>query len=60
MSNINFDKLLSDYLQELKLKNPNPSNDPYVNIHLTNMKLSAEVCVTILKRYEELKSKEDD
>lgn len=54
---VDLDTLLSDYLRDIKLKNPNPSNDPYKDMALANIKRSAETCVDILKRYEDLKSK---
>jgi len=54
--NVDFDKLLTDYLNELDIKNPNPSNDLVTSIALTSEKQAAKTCVEILKRYEELKS----
>lgn len=55
---IDFDKLLSDYLESLRSKYSNVENDPYVSLNLINMELSAKVCVSILKEYERLKSQD--
>jgi hypothetical protein len=60
MSNINFDKLANEYLEELKTKNPNPDNDPYKGLSDVICQTAAKVCVSILKKYDELKSKEEN
>ncbi|EDK34020.1 hypothetical protein [Clostridium kluyveri] len=56
---VDFEKLITDYLQEIKAKNPNPDNDPYKGLSTVICETSAKVCVDLLRRYEELKSKEE-
>jgi hypothetical protein len=60
MSNIDFDKLANEYLEEFKSKNPNPNDDSSKGIITIMHEISAKVCVDLLKKYEEAKSKEED
>ena len=55
MANVDFDKLLNDYLSEINSRLPNPHDDPTLEIKKEFIENAAQVCVEILKRYEELK-----
>ena len=54
---INFDKLLSDYIEKLRKNNPDSEDDPSVGFNRRSAELAAGVCVSILKEYEALKIK---
>lgn len=56
MKEIDFDKLLNDFLERYKEKNPNPDNDPYIAMAATTARISAQACVSILKDYEKMKN----
>ena len=56
---IDFDKLLSDFLEKYNEKNPNPDNSPYIGMNLVTAKIAAKVCIDILKDYEKLKNAQD-
>lgn len=51
--NIDFNKLLDDYLQEFHLKHPNPHNDPVLGLSIIYAENAAKVCVEILERYHQ-------
>jgi|GEM_PF-6637686 len=45
---IDFDKLLNDYLEKYNEKNPNSDDNPYIEMNLVTAKIAAKVCVDIL------------
>jgi len=54
---IDFDKLLSDFLEKLKKNNPDSENEPTIEKDRYTAEIAAMVCVSILKEYEFLKLK---
>jgi hypothetical protein len=56
---IDFKKLSDDYLEKFNEKNPNPDNDPGLMFNSNIVRIASEVCVSILKEYEQLKSSKD-
>jgi hypothetical protein len=50
---IDFDKILNDYLDVLKTKNPNPDDDFAIKMHLIMMNDASRVCIQLIKRYHE-------
>lgn len=55
---IDFKKLSDDYLEKFNEKNPNPENDPGITFNSNIVKMMSQVCVSILKEYEQLKASE--
>jgi len=56
---IDFKKLSDDYLEKFNEKNPNPNNDPSITFNSNIVRITSEVCVSILKEYDQLKSPKD-
>lgn len=55
---IDFDKLLNDYLERIKKDHPNPDDNPYITMSNHTATIAAKVCISILKEYESLKSQD--
>ena len=50
---VNFDKLLSSYLQKVKAENPDKDMDSGISgLSFYMIETAAKVCVSILKEYE--------
>lgn len=56
---VDFDKLLSDFLERYNDKNPNPDNNPFIEMNAKTAKIAAQACVSILKEYEKVKLSRD-
>ena len=56
---IDFDKLLNDFLERYNEKNPNPGNNAFVALNARTAKTAAQVCASILRDYEKLKRTQD-
>lgn len=56
---IDFKKLSDDYLEKFNEKNPNPDNNPSITFNSNIVRIASEVCVSILKEYEQLKSSKE-
>ena len=52
---IDFDKLLKDFVEKYNENNPNPDSDKLVSLNNANAKFIARICVSILRDYEKLK-----
>jgi len=52
---IDFDKLLDDFVEKYNENNPNQDNDKLIAFSNANAKFIARICVSILRDYEALK-----
>lgn len=52
---IDFDKLLNNFVEKYNESNPNPDNDKLITFNNANAKFIARICVSVLRDYEELK-----
>jgi hypothetical protein len=54
--NIDFEKLLSDHMDEIKAKYPNHKSEPFRELNLHIVEVAAKTTIEILKKYEQLRS----
>ena len=56
MAKVDFDKMFDDYLKEIESRLPNPSNDGSIGLRSIWIKDCVQVCIELLKKYDNLKN----